>query len=98
MLNSLYLPVYASSQKLMSLESHVLPDVKQQYFDKSIQAMSYKNQWYALPRDISNLVIYINLDLLMNKQIFKYDNDNMVENIAVNLLKLNCRDNCCHKI
>jgi len=32
--------------------------------------------------------ININLDLLMNKQIFQYDNDNMVENIAVNLLKI----------
>ena len=32
--------------------------------------------------------ININLDLLMNKQIFKYDNDNMVENIAINLLKI----------
>ena len=24
----------------------------------------------------------------MNKQIFKYDNDNMVENISINLLKI----------
>lgn len=57
-INNLYLPIYANAGVLEQLET---PDNK--FFDKSIQALSYKGKLYAIPRDVSNFVIYYNKDL-----------------------------------
>lgn len=62
-INNLYLPIYANAGVLEPL---VTPgDI---FFKKSIQALSYKDKLYAIPRDVSNLVIYYNKDLFK-----KYD-------------------------
>ena len=57
-LNNLYLPVYANSGKLLELA----PD-KTVYNEKVLQSLSWNNKYYAIPRDISLLVIYYNKDL-----------------------------------
>jgi len=38
-------------------------DVDRVFFKKSLQSLSYKNKLYAVPRDVSNLVVYYNKDL-----------------------------------
>ena len=57
-INNLYLPVYANSGKLLELE----PD-KTVYNEKVLQSMSWDGKCYAIPRDISLLVVYYNKDL-----------------------------------
>jgi len=56
--NNLYLPMYQS--KLLDITSEFETDI---FFPQAIESLSYKNKLLAIPRDISNLVLYINLDL-----------------------------------
>ena len=57
-INNLYLPVYANAGVLQEIETP--HDV---FYKKSLQALSYNDKLYAIPRDISNLVIYYNKDI-----------------------------------
>lgn len=60
-INNLYLPIYANAGVLEEIDkTEVSTDI---FFDKSLKALSYKDTLYAIPRDVSNLVIYINKDL-----------------------------------
>ena len=63
--NNLYLPIYANAGLLEELP---LADNHSIFYSKSLEALSYKNKLYAIPRDISNLVIYLNKDIFA-----KYD-------------------------
>ncbi len=38
-------------------------DLSKVFFEKSLEALSYKGKLYAIPRDVSNLVIYYNKDI-----------------------------------
>jgi multiple sugar transport system substrate-binding protein len=60
-INNLYLPVYANAGVLESINKDFKD--KDLFFKKSLQALSFKGKLYAIPRDVSNLVIYINLDI-----------------------------------
>ena len=62
-INNLYLPIYANAEKLEKL------DVPQNYYPQAIQALSFNGNLYAIPRDVSNLVIYYNKDLFDKKNI-----------------------------
>lgn len=57
-INNLYLPIYANAGVLEELT--VKPGV---FFKKSLESLSYKGKLYAVPRDISNLVIFYNKDI-----------------------------------
>lgn len=57
-INNLYLPIYANAGVLEEMK--VKPDV---FFEKSIKALSYNGKLYAIPRDVSTLVIYCNKDI-----------------------------------
>lgn len=61
-INNLYLPIYANAGVLEPLGANegIKDDV---FFKKSLKALSYKGKLYAVPRDVSNLVIYYNKDL-----------------------------------
>lgn len=62
--NNLYLPIYANAGVLEPLND--IPKSKidfSDFYDKSVLALSYKQNIYGVPRDISNLVIYYNKDL-----------------------------------
>jgi len=61
-INNLYLPVYAT--KLEDLSPYINKKV---FYPQSISGMSYGGQIYAIPRDISMLVFYVNTDILKNK-------------------------------
>lgn len=58
-INNLYLPIYADAGVL---EEIAQPQSKI-FFKKSLEALSYKGKLYAIPRDVSNLVIYYNKDI-----------------------------------
>ncbi len=58
-LNNHYLPLYANSGRLMPLEF-----AGGVYDKKVLEALSWHGEIFALPRDISLLVVYYNKDLL----------------------------------
>lgn len=57
-INNLYLPIYANAGVLEEL--NVDKDI---FFKKSLKALSYNGKLYAVPRDVSTLVIYYNKDI-----------------------------------
>lgn len=79
--NNLYLPIYANAGMLEEVKSKMqnakgdeavvgrayLPD-NENFFKKSLKALSYEGKLYAIPRDVSTLVIYYNKDIFK-----KYD-------------------------
>lgn len=69
-INNLYLPIYANAGVLEELEKP-----SQTFYPQAIQAMSWKNKLYAIPRDISNLVIFYNKDMFKQKGV-PYPNNN----------------------
>lgn len=58
-INNINLPLYASFLEDLSLNIN-----KNDFYEVSLKALSINNKILAIPRDISNTVIYINLDLL----------------------------------
>lgn len=58
-INNLYLPIYAD--KLMDLNKFI---DKKVFYPQTIEALKYNDKLLAVPRDISNLVIYYNKDIL----------------------------------
>lgn len=57
-LNNLYLPIYANAGRLEPLTAQ-----KNVYNPKILDALSWHGELYAIPRDISLLVVYYNKDL-----------------------------------
>ena len=60
-INNLYLPVYANAGVLEDLSGTEIN--KMNYYPKALNALSWKGKLYAVPRDVSNLVIYYNKDI-----------------------------------
>lgn len=63
-INNLYLPVYES--KLEDLSNLV---TKQDFYPQAIEGLSYQGKILAIPRDISDLVFYVNKDMLKQYRI-----------------------------
>ena len=61
-INNLYLPVYESH-----LEDLTNDIDKNAFYPQAISGLSYNDKILAFPRDISNVVFYVNLDLLAQK-------------------------------
>lgn len=57
-LNNHYLPVYANAGLLLELNAD-----KDIFYNKALDALSWKGKLYAIPRDISTLVIFYNKDI-----------------------------------
>ncbi|MBO5434236.1 sugar ABC transporter substrate-binding protein [bacterium] len=70
-LNNHYLPIYANAGLLEDLSDSEL--ITKKFYNKSIEALSYNNKIYAIPRDISNLVVYYNKNLF-DKNNLNYPN------------------------
>ena len=65
-INNINGPVYAENDVLLDLSSYLQKDdliAEKDFFPESLKAFKYKNNLYAMPRDISNLVIYYNKDI-----------------------------------
>lgn len=82
-INNLNLPVY--SDRLLELSEHIN---KNEFYPQSIDALSVNNKLYAIPRDVSILVVFYNKNLF-NKFGIKYPDKNWsindLENTAKNL-------------
>ena len=63
-INNLYLPVYANAGKLFELK----PDGTI-YNEKVLKSLSWSEKCYAIPRDISLLVVYYNKDFFEKNNI-----------------------------
>lgn len=70
-INNLYLPVYANAGVLEELNI----DNQSDFYPQATEAMTWNGKIYAIPRDISNLVIFYNKDLFDKKNV-PYPNQN----------------------
>lgn len=62
-INNLYLPIYANAGLLEELNTD------DNFYPQSLNALSWQGKLYAIPRDVSNLVIYYNKDMFSKKNI-----------------------------
>ena len=85
-INNLYLPVYANAGKLEDLTDSGL--VNEKFYKKSLDALTFKNKIYAIPRDVSNLVIFYNKDLFDQKGLPYPDKDTTLEEFLTLTIKL----------
>ena len=81
-INNLYLPLYANAGLLEDLTESGVDESK--FYEKSLRALSFKGKLYAIPRDISTLVIYYNKDLFNEKKL-PYPDKNMTFEGFLNL-------------
>ena len=58
-MNNLNLPVYANAGVLEDLSAYR----SQEFYPQALEALSWQGKLYAIPRDVSNLVVYYNKDL-----------------------------------
>lgn len=66
-LNNHYLPIYANAGLLEDLSSSEL--LNEKFYPKALKALSYNDKLYAIPRDISTLVVFYNKDLFDKKKL-----------------------------
>ena len=83
-LNNQYLPVYVNAGKLEDLTDYNLVD--QNFYPKAVEAMSRNGKIYAVPRDISNLVIFYNKDIF-DKNNLPYPDETTTFNDFLTLAK-----------
>lgn len=74
-INNQYLPVYANAGVLEDLTPYFKDLELQKFYTKSVDALSWDNKIYAVPRDVSNLVIFYNKNLF-DKYHIPYPNKN----------------------
>lgn len=80
-LNNINMPVYAAGNIFMDLAPAIKNSAKlkvENFFPESINTMSYKNKLLAIPRDISNIVVYYNKDLFDRYKI-NYPKENWTQ-------------------
>lgn len=71
-LNNINGPVYAENDILLDLSDYLKKDeliCENDFFPQSLEAFKFKNTLYAIPRDVSNLVIYYNKDIFDKSNI-----------------------------
>ncbi len=88
-INNLYAPMYIKANLLEDLSKYNIN--KNNYFDEALQCFSSNNKLYAIPRDISALVIYYNKNIFKENNILnpKIDNIYQLRNIAKKLTDKN---------
>jgi len=68
-INNHYLPVYANAGLLEPVQAD------NNFYDKALKALSWNKTLYAIPRDISTLVIFYNRDLFRKNNLSAPDSD-----------------------
>lgn len=89
-INNLYLPVYANAGLLEDLTKYCTAD--NQFYPKALEALSYNGKVYAIPRDISNLVVYYNKDLFDKKNLPYPDKNTTLDEFLQLAIKLKDKD------
>lgn len=68
--NNYYLPVYYNAGLLLDLSPYFKEEVKQGlFFENALKSMSFDDRIYAVPRDISNLVVFYNKNLFVKNGV-----------------------------
>lgn len=62
-INNQYLPIYANAGVLEDLSDYKNDFEFDKFYPQALGTMNWKNSTYAVPRDISNLVIFYNKDM-----------------------------------
>ena len=75
-INNYYLPKYVDAGVLEDLSPYIK---KQDFFEKSLNGFTVDSKIYAIPRDVSCLVVYYNKDIFDRYKI-AYPSDNMTLN------------------
>ena len=88
-INNLNVPVY--EKYLMDLNT-LFEEDKKSYYPQVLDIMTYENRLLAIPRDISELVIFYNKDLF-NKYNVEYPNANWTINDLLTISKALTKDN-----
>lgn len=79
-INNIYAPIYIKAGLLEDLSTYFKNELKNDVFiDQAVKTFTYDGKIYAIPRDISNLVIYYNKDIFDKKGI-PYPNKNWTPN------------------
>ncbi len=87
-INNLYLPLYANAGVLEPITLN-----ENSFYKQSLNALSYNRKLYAIPRDVSNLVIFYNKDMFNKKQISYPKNNWSFEEFLTTAKKLT-DENC----
>lgn len=66
-INNYYLPLYAKANLLEKLDKDKIQSYN--YFENTLKAMSVNHDLYAVPRDISNMVVYYNKSIFLKKNV-----------------------------
>lgn len=88
-INNLNIPVY--EKYLMDLNT-LFEEDKKAYYPQVLDTMTYENRLLAMPRDISELVIFYNKDLF-NKYNVNYPSENWTINDLLEISKKLTKDN-----
>ena len=73
-INNLNLPVYANHLEPLNIDTNI-------YYKEPVAALSYQGKYLAIPRDVSNLVIYYNKDLFDMHNVPYPDNNWTLEDL-----------------
>ncbi len=92
-INNIYAPIYIKAGLLEDVGPYFSEEIeKGTYLDNSIQCFSDKNNIYAIPRDLSNLVIYYNKDIFDKKGASYPKSDWTLNDLLKTAQKINGRD------
>ena len=72
-MNNLNLPVYANAGVLEDLSEYGFD--KSEFYPQAVEALSFKGITYAVPRDVSNLVVFYNKDIFDKYRVPYPDKD-----------------------
>ena len=74
-----YLPIYANAGVLEDLSTYKNEFEYNKFFPIAIDTLSYKKKMYAIPRDVSTLVVFYDKDIF-DKYNVRYPNKNWTIN------------------
>lgn len=85
-INNQYLPIYANAGLLEELSP------SEKFYPQALNALTYKEKLYAIPRDVSNLVIFYNKDMFDKKHIPYPDKNWTFKEFLTTTIKLTDKD------
>ena len=88
-MNNLNLPIYANAGVLEDLSDYGIE--KADFYTKAVEAMSYRGKFYAVPRDVSNLVVFYNKEIFDKKGVAYPDENMTFETFLDKAVKLTSR-------
>lgn len=78
-INNQYLPIYANAGVLEDLSTYKNEFEYNKFFPIAVDTLSYQKKMYAIPRDVSTLVVFYNKDIF-DKYNVRYPNKNWTIN------------------